>query len=151
MIFASGFRTPKARWPCRTALGWLWRAAPSGGASRTSAQMAEQARDQEDGRPNGLAVDANGVIWVAESKVPSLLRFTLDGKCEVVPPAVTANRFCSPTICALVPMVPSISRIPACTSKFRPQQPDPADYKDIEYDGRVYPYRPARAAVGQNR
>jgi len=26
------------------------------------------------GRPNGLAIDKNGIIWVAESSTPSLLR-----------------------------------------------------------------------------
>ncbi|MFB0547088.1 MAG: SMP-30/gluconolactonase/LRE family protein [Anaerolineae bacterium] len=35
------------------------------------------------GRPNGLTVDKDGVIWVAESKVPSLLKVTMDGKIEV--------------------------------------------------------------------
>lgn len=41
------------------------------------------------GRPNGLAVDRHGVIWVAESRTPSLLRLTMDGKAEVV--AVECN------------------------------------------------------------
>ena len=37
------------------------------------------------GRPNGLAVDAEGTIWVAESlNPPSLLRMNMDGDCEVV-------------------------------------------------------------------
>jgi gluconolactonase len=31
------------------------------------------------GRPSGLAIDRNGVLWVAESKYPALLRVTLDG------------------------------------------------------------------------
>jgi len=34
------------------------------------------------GRPNGLAVDRDGAIWVAESSTPSLLRLTLDGQVE---------------------------------------------------------------------
>ena len=37
------------------------------------------------GRPNGLAIDREGVLWVAESiNPPSLLRMTLDGKFDVV-------------------------------------------------------------------
>ncbi|MBW1695288.1 MAG: SMP-30/gluconolactonase/LRE family protein [Deltaproteobacteria bacterium] len=37
------------------------------------------------GRPNGLAIDRNGILWVAESvNPPSLLRVTMDGKAEVV-------------------------------------------------------------------
>ncbi len=39
---------------------------------------------RKTGRPNGLATAANGDIYVAESLVPSLLRITLDGECEVV-------------------------------------------------------------------
>jgi gluconolactonase len=35
------------------------------------------------GRPNGLAVDQRGVIWVAESDNPSLLRLTMDGRKEL--------------------------------------------------------------------
>ena len=36
------------------------------------------------GRPNGLAVDKNGLIWVAESETHALLRISLDGKTEIV-------------------------------------------------------------------
>jgi hypothetical protein len=39
---------------------------------------------RKTGRPNGLAIDADGAIFVAESKVPSLLRLTMDGECQVV-------------------------------------------------------------------
>lgn len=36
------------------------------------------------GRPNGMALGADGSLWVAESKVPSLLNLKLDGTFEVV-------------------------------------------------------------------
>ena len=36
------------------------------------------------GRPNGLAVDKNGFIWVAESRVPSLLKVSMTGEVEVI-------------------------------------------------------------------
>lgn len=37
------------------------------------------------GRPNGLAVDKEGVLWVAESvNPPSLVKVTMDGDREVV-------------------------------------------------------------------
>ncbi len=35
------------------------------------------------GRPNGLAVDREGIIWVAESHTKSLLRLTMDGQAEI--------------------------------------------------------------------
>ena len=35
-------------------------------------------------RPNGLAVDKDGVVWCAESQnPPSLLKITMDGKAEI--------------------------------------------------------------------
>jgi sugar lactone lactonase YvrE len=51
---------------------------------------------KQTGRPNGLAVDAAGVIWVAESKTPSLLRLTMDGKCDVVAQACDGEPFLFP-------------------------------------------------------
>ena len=35
------------------------------------------------GRPNGLAVDRDGFIWVAESKTPTLLKLSMEGEFEV--------------------------------------------------------------------
>jgi gluconolactonase len=35
------------------------------------------------GRPNGLALDRHGIVWVAESMFPSLLKMSLDGQVEV--------------------------------------------------------------------
>ena len=35
------------------------------------------------GRPNGIAVDRDGYLWVPESQIPSLLRITLDGNLYV--------------------------------------------------------------------
>ena len=32
------------------------------------------------GRPNGLAVDRKGTIWVAETEPPSLIKMEMDGK-----------------------------------------------------------------------
>lgn len=36
------------------------------------------------GRPNGLAVGADGTIWVAESEEPALIRLSMDGQADVV-------------------------------------------------------------------
>lgn len=54
--------------------GWVCRISADGGEKTVLART---------GRPNGLAVDRHGTIWVAESmNPPSLLRMTLDGKVE---------------------------------------------------------------------
>src|SRR3979490_998703 len=51
---------------------------------------------KKTGRPNGLAVDSQGVIWVAESQVPSLVRLSMDGKAEVVATACDGEDFLFP-------------------------------------------------------
>ena len=49
------------------------------------------------GIPNGLAVDSRGFIWVAEPKVPSLLRVTLAGNAAASTPRASRSRACSKT------------------------------------------------------
>jgi gluconolactonase len=39
---------------------------------------------RKTGRPNGLALGADGTLWVAESERPSLLKVSLDGDVETV-------------------------------------------------------------------
>ena len=64
---------------------------------------------KKTGRPNGLAVDSKGVIWVAESKTPSLVRLTMDGKAEVRwPQSATVKPFCSLTTFVSGPTARSI-------------------------------------------
>jgi gluconolactonase len=84
MIFASGLNTPEGPVSLRDGSwllvemgegrGCITQISPDGSSRRVVAKT---------GRPNGLAVDREGTIWVAESQVPSLLRVTLDGQIEV--------------------------------------------------------------------
>jgi gluconolactonase len=56
------------------------------------------------GRPNGLAVDRHGAIWVAESANPaSLLRVTMDGKIEVFVTECKGEPFLFPNDLAIGP------------------------------------------------
>jgi gluconolactonase len=49
------------------------------------------------GRPNGMTIDRDGILWVAESvNPPSLLRVTLDGKAEIVLTACDGEPFLFP-------------------------------------------------------
>src|SRR6201999_50789 len=85
MIFASGFSAPEGRVALPDGT-WL---IVEGGAGRgcvthLSADGKTHRIVKKTDRPNGLAVDARGVIWVAESKTPSLLKLTMDGTSEVV-------------------------------------------------------------------
>src|SRR6516225_7412568 len=55
--------------------GSVTRIAPDGKSTRVIAVT---------GEPNGLAVDRNGVIWVADVRPPALIRLTTDGEFERV-------------------------------------------------------------------
>ena len=55
-----------------------------GCVTRVTADGSERTPLAQTGRPNGLAVDHYGIVWVAESKnLPSLLKMTMDGAFEV--------------------------------------------------------------------
>ena len=100
------------------------------------------------GRPNGLAVDANGVIWVAESKTPSLLRVTMSGECEVVATSCDGEAFLFPNDLCFGPdgaiyMTDSGINI----DEFAPGNRIRSDYMSVEYDGRVYRVDPETGKV----
>ncbi len=97
MIFAGDLGAPEG--PVALPDGaWLIVEAASdrGCVSWLSADGRSKTVIRQTGRPNGLAVDAAGVIWVAESKVPSLLRLTMDGKCEVAAEGCDGEPFLFP-------------------------------------------------------
>jgi gluconolactonase len=94
---------------------------------------------KKTGRPNGLAVDSRGVIWVAESKVPSLVRLTMGGKSEVVATGCDGEAFLFPNDLCLGPdgaiyLTDSGVHI----GDFAPDNQIRPDYMDVAYDGRVY-------------
>src|SRR5256885_13578213 len=76
-VFATGLSAPEG--PVALQDGsWL---VVEGGAERgcvtnISADGETKRVIKKTGRPNGLAIDSDGVIWVAESKQPSLVRLT---------------------------------------------------------------------------
>jgi gluconolactonase len=55
------------------ARGWI---------TRFSADGRQRSTVAKTGRPNGLALDRDGFIWVAETKQRALLRMSLDGRAE---------------------------------------------------------------------
>lgn len=58
--------------------------AGQGGVAHVSADGRTTRPIARTGRPNGLAMDAEGNIWVAETDPPSLMRVTMDGETEAV-------------------------------------------------------------------
>jgi gluconolactonase len=140
MIFASGLSSPEG--PVVLPDG-SWLVVEGGPERGCVTQISPDGRQKrivaKTGRPNGLAVDRAGVIWVAESKTPSLVRLTLDGKAEVVITECDGEPFLFPNDLCLGPdgaiyMTDSGVFIDdfAPGGKIRP------DYMDVKMDGRVY-------------
>src|SRR5690242_17893619 len=140
MVFADGLSAPEG--PVALPDGtWL---IVEGGAERgcithISADGKTKRIVKKTGRPNGLAVDADGVIWAAESSSPSLLRVTMDGRAETVATGCDRQAFLFPNDLCFGPdgglyMTDSGVFI----GDFAPNNQVRADYMNVSYDGRVY-------------
>jgi gluconolactonase len=90
------------------------------------------------GRPNGLAVDRDGVIWVAESLYPSVIRVTMDGKAETFLTECEGLPLLWPNDLAFGPD----GLLYLTDSGTRPEVFNPGEvlvphYQSLPYDGRV--------------
>jgi gluconolactonase len=91
------------------------------------------------GRPNGLAVDKDGVMWVAEAQTPTLLRLTIDGEIEVFLTECDGEPFLFPNDLAFGPdgaLYLTDSGVPI--TEYAPGGQVRPDYKEIPIDGRVF-------------
>jgi gluconolactonase len=149
MIFAGDLGAPEG--PVALPDGsWLVveAAAHRGCVTHISADGRTKSVIKQTGRPNGLAVDAGGVIWVAESKVPSLLRLTMDGKCEVVANECDGEPFLFPNdLCFGADGAIYLTDSGVQIDNFAPNNQIRADYMDVHYDGRLYRVDPESGAV----
>ncbi|HAA77373.1 TPA: hypothetical protein DCE37_19850 [Candidatus Latescibacteria bacterium] len=85
MIFFEGLMNPEGPVLLSNGDWFVVEMAPERGCvTRVSADGSERMPIAQTGRPNGLAVDSDGTIWVAESKnPPSLLKMSMDGAFEI--------------------------------------------------------------------
>jgi gluconolactonase len=103
---------------------------------------------RKTGRPNGLAVDADGAIWVAESKTPSLLRLTMDGECKVVATECGGEAFLFPNdLCFGPDGALYLTDSGVLIDSFAPNGRIRPDYMGVKYDGRVYRFEPQTGSV----
>jgi gluconolactonase len=151
MIFAGDLLDPEG--PVALPDGsWLFveGSAERGCVTHVSADGRSRRMVKETGRPNGLAVDAEQVIWVAESKVPSLLRLTLDGDARVIATGCNGEPFLFPNdLCFGPDGAIYLTDSGVFIDSFAPQGKIRPDYMEVDYDGRVYRVDPRSSAVTQ--
>jgi len=151
MIFASDLQNPEG--PVALPDGsWLIveGGAERGCVSHISADGSTRREIRKTGRPNGLAVDSDGVIWVAESKVPSLLRLTMDGRCEVVATGCDGEPFLFPNdLCFGPDGALYLTDSGVDINVFAPNNEIRSDYLRFNFDGRIYRVDPRNGSVSQ--
>lgn len=140
MIFAGDLLNPEG--PVAMPDGsWLFveGAAERGCVTQVSADGRSRRIVKKTGRPNGLAIDAGLGIWVAESKVPSLVRLSLTGEAQVIATGCNDEPFLFPNdLCFGPDRAIYLTDSGVHIDSFAPQGKIRADYMDVNYDGRVY-------------
>ncbi len=140
MIFASGLGIPEGPVLLDDGRWLVVEMHPDRGCvTIIGADGERQATVARTGRPNGLAVDARGSIWVAESSKPSLLRVNLDGDVTEFLTGCDDDPFLFPNDLAFGPdghLYMTDSGI--LFEEFAPGGRVRNDWRTVQPDGRVY-------------
>jgi gluconolactonase len=116
-----------------------------GCVTHLSADGRERRRVLHTGRPNGLAVDNEATIWVAESmSPPSVIATSLDGTVRTRIERVAGRAMLWPNdICVGPDGLLYVTDSGTDVREFLPGGSIRPDYAEIDYDGRVYRIDPA--------
>lgn len=149
MIFAEDVRKPEGPVALPDGSWLIVEGSPERGCVTQLSQDGRSRRTVlKTGRPNGLAVDADGAIWVAESKTPSLLRLTMSGECQVVATHCDGEPFLFPNdLCFGPDGALYLTDSGVHIESFAPDGKIRADYAQVQYDGRVYRVEPQSGGV----
>lgn len=93
------------------------------------------------GRPNGLALDKDGFIWVAETAMRALVKLSLEGEYEVIATHYGAEQFLFLNDVAIAPngdIYVTDSGIPLESLSGGEGEEFNPDYRNLPYDGRIY-------------
>jgi gluconolactonase len=149
MMFTDGLSVPEAPVLMRNG-DWLVveMGADRGAVTRVSADGTRKTIIARTGRPNGLAVDRAGYIWVAESLDPTLLRLGPDGSARVIARGCDGEPFLFPNDLAFAAdgtlyMTDSGIRF----EDFVPGGQIRPDWREAPTDGRVYRIDPRTNVV----
>lgn len=148
MIFSAGLNFPEGPVVLPDGSWLVVEMAQPGSVTHISPDGRDKQVIARTGRPNGLAVDKNGHIWVAESAQSALLRMTLEGKTEVVASACDGQPFLWPNDLCFGPdgaIYMTDSGIRVCDYKVG-DAPRP-NFEQIPLDGRVFRIDPATSEV----
>ncbi len=141
MIFVTGLGAPETPRVLKDRSWLCVEMAPHrGGVTHISADGKTIRLIAKTGTPNGLMIDKNQVIWVAETHPhPSLMRVTMGGKAEVYLDSCNGEPFLLPNDLCFAPngllyMTDSGIRMSEWARDGRPRP----DWETAEFDGRVY-------------
>ena len=139
-VFADGLEFPEAPVELPDG-GWLVveMSPQRGWITRLSADGGSRTHIARTGRPNGLARDRSGTIWVAETQQRALLRMSLDGSYTVFADRCGDERFLFLNDLAFAPNGDLYLTDSGITlDEVAPNGELHPDWRTLGYDGQVY-------------
>lgn len=148
-VFADGLEFPEA--PVRLPEGdflFTEMSPETGCVTWISRDGATRRMIARTGRPNGLARDRHGNIWVAETDQRALLKLSLDGSYERFADNCGGEKFLFLNDLALAPNGDIyLTDSGIAMEELAPNGELNPDWADLHYDGRVYRIDPATGEV----